>query len=83
MLTILIVTYFFAKAWSRMKIQNVMDSIKGYDYHEVVKLIRRERGLDESRNLILFLQIDEFQTGNYWTITLLRVIRSILIQVKY
>jgi hypothetical protein len=86
MLIILILTYFFTKAWSKKKIQNVMelmDSIKDYDYDEVVELIRREKKLDASITLILVLQIDEFQSGIYWTIILLRIIKSILVQVKY
>ncbi|CAI2188724.1 15931_t:CDS:2 [Funneliformis geosporum] len=86
MLTVLIATYFFAKAWSRKKIQNameLMDSTKGYDYDEVVELIRKEKKLDEPITLIIVLQIDEFQTGNYWTVTLLRIIRSILVQVTH
>src|SRR5947208_8389696 len=54
-----------------------------YEYHEVVELIRRKKRLDKSSNLILILQIDEFQTENYWTVTLLRAIRSILVLVEY
>ncbi|CAB4485432.1 unnamed protein product [Rhizophagus irregularis] len=58
-----------------------MNSTEGYEYEEVIVLIHREKKLDEHSNLILVLQIDEFQSGNYWTITLLRTIKSILVQV--
>ncbi|CAH1756608.1 11610_t:CDS:2, partial [Entrophospora sp. SA101] len=36
-----------------------------------------------SVTLILVLQIDEFQTGNYWTITLFRVISNIVVLAKF
>ncbi|CAB4425065.1 unnamed protein product [Rhizophagus irregularis] len=58
-----------------------MNNTKDYDYKEVIMLIRKEKKLDKHNSLILILQIDEFQSENYWTITLLRAIKSILIQV--
>ncbi|PKY44600.1 hypothetical protein RhiirA4_458946 [Rhizophagus irregularis] len=59
----------------------LMNNTKDYDYKEVIMLIRKEKKLDKHNSLILILQIDEFQSENYWTITLLRAIKSILIQV--
>ncbi len=84
----LIVIYFLTKVWSSENIRKCIDLIPdSIDYDEVIRLIGREKDMDiesdESITLILVLQIDEFQSGNYWTITLLRVIKSILIQVKY
>jgi hypothetical protein len=84
----LIVIYFFTKAWRSDKIKECIDLIPdSIKYEEVIKLIGREKGMDiesdKSVTLILVLQIDEFQSGNYWTITLLRVIKSILIKVEY
>jgi hypothetical protein len=84
----LIVIYFLTKVWSSEKIRKCIDLIPdSIDYDEVIRLIGREKDMDiesdESITLILVLQIDEFQSGNYWTITLLRVIKSILIQVEY
>jgi hypothetical protein len=60
---ILILIYFFTKAWTKKKIQNVMELMgfpgdsKGYDYDEVIALIRREKMMNTSTTLILVLQI--------------------------
>ncbi|RHZ68602.1 hypothetical protein Glove_294g172 [Diversispora epigaea] len=63
-----IAIYFLTKVWKLDKIKECIDLI--YDsikYDEVVEFIRKEKKLDTSVNLILFLQIDEFQFENYIT----------------
>ncbi|RIA96857.1 hypothetical protein C1645_871831 [Glomus cerebriforme] len=80
----LIVIYFLTKVWSSDKIKKCIDLMpNSIKYDQVIKLIYKEKKLDDSITLILVLQIDEFQTGNYWTTTLLRIIKSILVQVNY
>nr|CAG8437424.1 12307_t:CDS:2 [Entrophospora candida] len=44
--------------------------------NEIINIL--EPGLEDN-----ILQIDEFQTGNYWTITLFRVISSIVVLAKF
>src|ERR1043165_3248229 len=74
-----IAIYFFAKVWRLESIERCKKLIPNImDYDEIIKLIRKEMKLDQDALLVLILQIDEFQISTYWTVTLLRVISSIV-----
>ncbi|KAF0522607.1 hypothetical protein F8M41_015499 [Gigaspora margarita] len=78
----LIITYFYTKAWTSPDIRKCLELMPGEseDYDDVINLICKEKNLKNAESLVLILQIDEFQSANYWTVTLLRIISSLLLK---
>nr|CAG8442905.1 13164_t:CDS:2 [Entrophospora candida] len=64
--------------WTKT-LKDKLDATFEHIYININELINiLEPGLEDN-----ILQIDEFQTGNYWTITLFRVISSIVVLEKF
>ncbi|CAG8771043.1 8617_t:CDS:2, partial [Gigaspora margarita] len=78
----LIITYFYTKAWTSPDIRKCLELMpdESEDYDDVINLICKEKNLKNAELLVLILQINEFHSANYWTVTLLHIISSPLLK---
>ncbi|CAG8832559.1 16729_t:CDS:2, partial [Gigaspora margarita] len=69
-------------AWTLPDIRKYLELMpdESEDYDNVINLICKEKNLKNAESLVLILQINEFHSANYWMVTLLRIISSLLLK---